>query len=251
MILPANWPAHLNVQAGTTMRTNGFSSGRFASNNFSFNVGDAPALVQQNQEQWLAHFSQPVNYSPLQQVHRSKVIRLPCDEKLPSADACFTLDKNQLCSVMTADCLPILLSHEENLFAAAIHGGWRSLAQNIIEKTLNSIELALYKLQKTLQMSQVYAWLGPAISQKNFIVGEEVKAAFVILDTDNDEAFHPLDQGYYRADLYKIASIALAKKGVNLIYSHYHCTVEQQQKYYSYRRDRDTGRMISFIKMND
>ena len=142
---------------------------------------------------------------------------------------------------MTADCLPVLLTNQKENWVAAVHAGWRGLADGIIQKALVS---------RPKDGGAVLAWLGPAISQKHFEVGEEIKQVFSQSDTRFIEAFKPLSSAKYLADLYKLASIILKDAGAQ-VYGGESCTFEQSDSFYSFRRDGVCGRMASLIWINN
>ena len=139
---------------------------------------------------------------------------------------------------MTADCLPILLSNEEGSEIAAIHGGWRSLAADIIAKTLSQMQT---------DNRLIYAWLGPCISQQYFEVGLDVRKSFTELHTSLSSCFKKTADDKYHADLVAIATLLFSKQGVMSVSSLNKCTYNEKEKYYSYRRDQQTGRMASII----
>ena len=139
---------------------------------------------------------------------------------------------------MTADCLPILLSHKNGSEVAAIHGGWRSLAANIIEKTLDKMHS---------KPAELVAWLGPCIGKYAFEVGSEVKEAFTQQGVAFNNAFIKQENGKYLADLQQIAQLQLQALGVSAISALAECTYQETNKYYSYRKEQVTGRMASII----
>lgn len=175
----------------------------------------------------------------LEQVHGNYVTTVWTVKESPvTADACITRKKNIALAIMTADCLPILLTHKDGTEIAAIHGGWRPLASNIIEKTLNKMHS---------KSAEVIAWLGPCIGHKAFEVGNEVKAAFIQQNPAFEVAFIEQENGKHLADLHKIARLQLEDIGVSVIGNLAECTLSNTDKYYSYRKDNITGRMASVI----
>ena len=175
----------------------------------------------------------------LEQVHGNEVVTITrVDEQAIVADASITRQKNIALAIMTADCLPILLSHEAGTEIAAIHGGWRPLAGNIVAKTIAKMHS---------KPSEIVAWLGPCIGKNSFEVGEEVKQTFTQLGEEFTDAFVMQDNEKYLADLHKIARLQLASVGVNAIASITKCTYQETETYYSYRKQQITGRMASVI----
>jgi hypothetical protein len=140
--------------------------------------------------------------------------------------------------VRTADCLPVLLCAADGTEIAAAHAGWRGLAAGIIEETIAAMS--------TLP-ADLLAWFGPAISQPAFEVGGEVRDAFLATTPLAADAFIRNKRGRWQADLYELAAQRLQLAGVSEVFGGGLCTYEDKARFYSYRRDADTGRMLSFI----
>ncbi|KGJ89196.1 peptidoglycan editing factor PgeF [Colwellia psychrerythraea] len=175
----------------------------------------------------------------LEQVHGNEVVEVTTvDELAITADASITRQKNIALAIMTADCLPILLSHKDGTEIAAIHGGWRSLAANIITKTLEKMHS---------KPEDIVAWLGPCIGKNSFEVGSEVKEAFTQQNIVFNNAFLKQESGKYFADLHQIALLQLQMLGVSKTSTLAECTYHETKKYYSYRKEQKTGRMASLI----
>lgn len=237
LVIPL-WPAPANVKAVSTTRLGGYSVSPFDSLNLGNHVGDIPASVSLNR-QWLQqHAQMPAEPYWLNQVHSADVVVLPATETLPAADAAFTRRPQQICTVMTADCLPVLFCDRQGTQVAAAHAGWRGLCDGVLENTL----------QHFTNVKHVMAWLGPAISQQAFEVGDEVRSAFVQRQATAAQAFIPgKTTGKWLADLYLLARLRLMAAGVTAIYGGEYCTFRQSQQFFSYRRDGQTGRMASSI----
>lgn len=237
--------------------------------NLGEHVGDSPEQVQANREQLQTYLSvkslsasdavanitsdqvispnvtlPKVKIQWLTQVHQANVIDVQSYSDTPYvADAAVTRQPNVALAVMTADCLPILLVAKDGREVAAIHGGWRPLAKNIIKNTL---------MKMTTPTEDVYAWLGPCISQKAFEVGNDVKTEFIRQNNAFTKAF--IDSANFDhsfADLHEIARIQLMVLGIKEISALPHCTYSQPQTYFSYRRENVTGRMASIIMINN
>lgn len=240
LILP-DWPAPSTIRAAVTLRTGGVSQGPYASWNLAAHVGDDPCAVACNRQilkQRLALPSEPVW---LAQVHGNRIIQAgqrassqPCSPDTPTADASFTSQPDTVCAVLTADCLPILLTDGHTV--AAVHAGWRGMLAGIID---NALDLPPW-------WKPPLAWLGPAIGPQAFEVGPEVKAAFVARHPDFAAAFHPHGDRYL-ADIYQLARLILTSHGVRSIHGGQFCTYSDQKRFFSYRRDGVCGRMASLI----
>lgn len=234
-------PKHINianVRAYTTTRHGGVSEAPFHGFNLGTHVCDSLARVNINRQQ-LEHFCQFAPIQWLNQTHSNDVIKLCEYSATPiNGDAVYTKVKNQPIAILTADCLPILLVNELGSEIAAIHGGWRPLAGNIIAHTL---------LKFDSQRSNIYAWLGPCIGAQAFEVGENVKLAFCQSQPKLSIAFCRQANGKYLADLHLIARIQLHELGVDNIASLAECTFQNSEKYFSFRKQPKTGRMASII----
>lgn len=234
--LTPDWPAPSNVHAATTQRTGGVSSGTFNSLNLAAHVGDETSDVLANRkriETWLKLPSQPLW---LEQVHGNRVVHAQAFAQPPRADASYTDQAGTVLAVLTADCLPLLACSTDGLQVAAIHAGWRGLLAGVISNTLS-----IFPKQETL------VWLGPAIGADCFEVGPEVRSAFVDKSAEFTSAFKAHDHGKWLADIYRLASIELASLGISQVFGGDFCTVTEQRRFFSYRRDQQTGRMATLI----
>jgi YfiH family protein len=234
-IIP-DWPAPENVRTLQTTRLGGVSVAPYASFNLGDHVGDAPQAVAQNR-QLLASLmpSEPVW---LQQVHGTVVADAGSASCLVQADASVARHRGAVCVVMTADCLPVLLCDEDGTVVAAAHAGWKGLAAGVIESTVQAMGIEPHKLM---------AWLGPAISQRAFEVGDDVRNLFITQHAQAAEAFLPGINGKWLADIYLLAQQRLHTLGISRVYGGEHCTYSDSARFFSYRRDGVTGRMATFI----
>jgi hypothetical protein len=245
----AQWPVQ-NVQAFATSRIYPFKGqeskqyGAYDDFNLGDHVGDIKAKVLNNRDQLQKLLPKNTTIQWLTQVHSSDVLSVSHYSSAPlTADAMITSQKNIALAIMTADCLPILLSDQQGKTIAAIHGGWRPLSLNIIEKTVNRMRIPGEK---------IYAWLGPCIGKNTFEVGAAVRAVFVKQNAKFASAFALISaynnvEQKYLADLHKIAIIQLKNCAITKIYALPNCTVSMPERYYSYRRDKKTGRMATII----
>lgn len=230
-----DWPAAPHIKAFTTTRCGGYSDIPYASWNLAHHVGDDPDSVKQNREKLLTQLPQEPIW--LEQIHSHHVIEAGDKQRYQKADGAFSTTPQTVCCVMTADCLPVLLCDKSGTMVASIHGGWRGLAQGIIAAAVNNLPT---------NTNNLMAWLGPAIGPKHFAVGLEVKQQFVQLDPSLEVAFQPY-QDRWLADIYHIARQQLQQLGVQAVFGGHHCTYAEDELFYSYRRDGQTGRMASLI----
>ncbi|STZ75916.1 peptidoglycan editing factor PgeF [Bergeriella denitrificans] len=236
--LTADWPAPARVKTLITTRKGGVSSAPFHSMNVGAHVGDRPEDVARNREIVQARVGKPVAY--LNQIHSSKVVRAQeALSALIDADAAVDDTGTAACASMTADCLPVLFCDKAGTVVAAAHAGWRGLAGGVLQNTVRAMQT---------DPLEIMAYLGPAIGPEAFEVGEDVRAAFCAQMPEAAEAFEPISDGKYLADIYALARMVLQREGVHLIYGGTHCTVLERDTFFSYRRDGgQTGRMVSLI----
>lgn len=243
-LLP-DWPAPRHVQALSTCRALGsplaHSTGVYAGLNLGDHVGDAAAAVEANRAalQQVAGLSQRPVW--LSQVHGIRV--LDADTAQPGdnqADAAVSTTPGQACVVMTADCLPVLFCNQQGSQVAAAHAGWRGLCDGVLEATVATFT----------NPAEVMCWLGPAIGPRAFEVGSEVRAAFIAKDVQAALAFQPSGDKWL-ADIFLLARQRLLAAGVRAIYGGGVCTVSDAARFYSYRRDGQTGRLASMVWLTD
>ncbi|HSX90633.1 MAG TPA: peptidoglycan editing factor PgeF [Pseudomonas sp.] len=230
-----DWPAPARVKACVTTRAGGVSVAPFDSLNLGTHVGDDPVAVKKNRQRLLSQLGCKPAW--LQQVHGIDVLEA-APETLAEADASWTATPGIACTVMTADCLPALFCDRNGTRVAAAHAGWRGLAAGVLETTLDALAVA---------PEDTLVWLGPAIGPQAFEVGAEVREAFVSQHAQAAQAFGAsLNPGRYMADIYELARIRLAARGVAAVYGGGFCTYSDP-RFYSYRRAARTGRFASLI----
>ena len=228
-----DWPAPVHVHAASTTRAGGISEGPYASLNLGTHVGDDPGAVQQNRTILKDALNFPAEPLWLEQVHGNEVLGKHGD----CADA-RVVGAGEVAVVMTADCLPVLFTDLAGSEVAAAHAGWRGLEAGILEHTVQAMQA---------EPLEIIAWLGPAIGPDAFEVGDEVREAFLQHDLNAAEAFRPSPAGRWLADIYLLARQRLASVGVKQVYGGGLCTYSDKERFFSFRRDRETGRMASLI----
>lgn len=264
-----DWRVSPRVRALITTRDGGVSKGPYGrwqdgaalagGMNLGLHTGDDPDHVAINRARVLALAGQS-GAAWLEQVHGAQIVRAdeviaaaPAATAPVQADASVTDRAGAVCVVMVADCLPVLLCDAQGRAVGAAHAGWRGLAAGIVEQTAARVAALAGGAADTL-----HAYLGPAIGPQAFEVGADVRDAF--LDTapqsEHDEtrrAFVAMDgaPGKFLADLYALARLRLARAGVMHVSGGTACTVAERARFYSYRRDRVTGRMAAAIWLAD
>lgn len=235
--LEPDWPAPDNVFAATTLRGGGFSMGPFESLNPAMHVGDNPQHVLSNRQRIVEMLDLPNTPVWLNQVHGKNVVDAAQVNSLVEADASYSHAPAVVCAVLTADCLPVLLCSRDGRRVAAVHAGWRGLLAGVIAETV--------KAMRTLDL---LAWLGPAIGPDAFEVGDEVRTVFIEKNARYAEGFREAGhQGKWLADIYCLARIDLALVGIDSVYGGQFCTATEGDRFFSFRRDKETGRMASLI----
>lgn len=239
LILP-DWPAPGRVRAASTTRQGGVSAPPWDSLNLGLHVEDDPGRVAKNRQRLAEELKlAPDSFGWLAQVHGTDVVSLPVSG-VPEADAAITDQPWQVCAILTADCLPVLLCDQAGTQVAAAHAGWRGLCNGILEQVLGEF---------SCPAGELMAWLGPAIGPDQFEVGAEVRQAFIAADARAEEAFIASDvrPGHFLANIYQLARQRLERAGVGAVYGGGLCTVSDPERFYSYRRDGRTGRMATLI----
>lgn len=238
--LIANWSAPKNISALSTTCVAGYSQAPFACNNLGLGIGDHEEHVLQNRKQLIADLQLPAEPQWLVQKHSTLCVLVE-EEQERIADAAITRSTKHPLVILTADCLPIMLCNTQGTEIAAIHAGWKGLAHGIIENTLKKMNS---------NKADLLAWIGPAICQRCYEVGEEVYQTFTHHYPQSQEAFLP--QGTkWLANLPRIAELVLNAQGVKAVYQSQLCTFERKNEFYSYRRSSQTGRIGTLIWFND
>jgi len=234
--IAADWPAPDKIKAGTTTRLGGVSKNSFASLNLAMHVNDETAAVEQNRDKLKMMLELPSEPRWLDQVHGCDVAT--DNNLLTKADAAVTATANTVCAVLTADCLPVLICDRDATCVAAVHAGWRGLAAGVVTSTIRKMPVAV---------DQLLVWLGPAIGPDAFEVGDDVRDAFMQLGQSFSDAFEQRENGKWLLDIYRAARIQLQQAGIEAVYGGGFCTFSDAERFYSYRREKTTGRMASLI----
>ena len=232
-----DWPAPARVRAFVTTREGGVSAGEFASLNLGEKGGDAPANVERNRA--IVRDRLPADPRWLDQVHGTNVVELDgASGARARADGAVSAKPGEVAVVLVADCMPLLLCDRTGGRVGIAHAGWRGMAAGVIENTVAALGVA---------PAEIMAWMGPAIGPDAFEVGSEVRDAFAATDAGSDAAFAPHKPGKYLADLYALARRRLARAGVTAVFGGGFCTYHDAERFFSYRRVRESGRMGAFI----
>jgi hypothetical protein len=234
-----DWPAAKRVRSLVTTRAGGSSSGPFATLNLSLRVGDDPARVTRNRAVLRACL--PGDPAWIRQVHGTTVVDPERATPETEADAAVTRRAGAVCAVMTADCLPVLLSDRAGSVVGIAHAGWRGLAAGVLEAAVRAT---------AAPPADLIAYIGPGIGAGRYEVGDDVRRAFVATDPAAARAFAPIRDGKYLADLFALARARLAGAGVAAVYGGGFCTASDE-RFFSFRRDRTTGRMASLVWLED
>ena len=250
-----DWPAPSHVRAYMTTRSGGVSLAPWDSLNLGEHVGDNTEHVSRNRALLAQATGAQAVY--LKQVHGWQVAPLNAHTvQGAQADVCWTRDRTVACTMMVADCLPILVCHPQASWVAAAHAGWRGLAgdgaRGVVEVLAETAQ------SQGLRVADCLVWLGPCIGPEAFEVGADVQTAFcsATANASLEACFRPKSVGKFQADLAHLARLRLAEVGFEKIYGNDSsppwCTVSQPSRYFSHRRDAarlggTTGRMAAGV----
>jgi hypothetical protein len=247
-IVPAWEGVPKNVGALSTVRSGGVSLSPYDDGhgggglNLGMHVGDDMAAVLRNRE--LLRAVLPAEPAWLNQVHGATVVDAAALAGVPDADACIATAPDAVCVIQTADCLPVLFCDTAGKTVGAAHAGWRGMAAGVLQNTVHAMRKA--------GAGEITAWMGPAIGPACFEVGEEVRQVFVQREAAAAEAFVRITErpDKFLADIYHLARLCMRQAGVERVFGGGLCTVSDRDKFYSFRRDKTTGRMASCIWLN-
>ena len=235
-----DWPAPANVRALITTRSGGVSTGPFASMNLGQRIDDDMQSVRTNRAS-LRNLL-PAEPKWLLQVHGAQVVDADRLQQPVEADAAVARNSGSVCTVMVADCLPVLLTDRAGSVVAAAHAGWRGLSAGALENTVRAMGTPA---------NELLAYLGPAIGPSAFEVGADVRDAFLARSADAATAFVAHKPGKWLADLFALARQRLRASGVTQIYGGGLCTYSDPRRFFSHRRDKVTGRMAALIWLTE
>ena len=238
-LITPDWPAPPGVRAAFTLRTGGVGVAPYDSLNLGASIGDSPEAVAENRRRVREKLRLPAEPVWLEQVHGVGVVELGIGAaRPPTGDASVAWGVGNVCAIRVADCMPVLFAARDGSAVAAAHAGWRGLAGGVLEATVRRLGVPA---------SQLIAWMGPAIGPAHFEVGDEVRAAFTATDADAASAFVANARGRWQCDLYALARRRLTAIGVSGIYGGGWCTFAESERFFSYRRNGQCGRMAALI----
>jgi YfiH family protein len=233
-----DWRAPPNVRAWVTERG---SPARYGELNLATHVGDDPRVVAANRDRLRAALALPAEPHWLEQVH-GVAIRDLDREGATVADGAVTARVGTVCAVLTADCLPVLLCDRAGRRVGVAHAGWRGLAGGVLQAAVTALGVP---------PGDVLAWLGPAIGQSAYEVGDDVRAAFLERDPGAERRFLANARGRWQADLYGLAADVLEAAGVRTVEGGGFCTFTESTRFFSHRRDAPCGRMATLVWIHE
>lgn len=240
-----DWPCPETVKSFITCRRGGHSQTPYDSNNLALHVGDKVKAVLANRCQLMDELGLSTPPVWLNQVHGNTIVPARHFDTPPNADGCYSDGYGVACTVLTADCLPILFCNRAGTRVAAIHAGWRGLQMGIIDTLLTFFDDP---------RREILVYLGPAISRAHYEVGPEIieelaegRELDLASVTEPSPDPEKAAAGHVLLDLAGVARLQLNAAGVEAVYGGDRCTFEEEQSFYSYRRDGETGRMASLI----
>jgi polyphenol oxidase len=240
LIVP-DWPVPAGVRAAFSLRTPGVSTPPFDSFNIAAHVGDEPGAVAENRRRLREYLELPAEPAWLTQVHGARVADLDAESSsgsLAAADGAVSRRPGQVCAIQVADCVPVLFASADGVAIGAAHAGWRGLAGGVLEAVVAAMRVPA---------ADLLAWLGPAIGQAHFEVGDEVRAAFLASDPGAAAEFAANPRGRWQCDLHGLARRRLGALGVTRIHGGDWCTYADAGRFFSYRREARCGRMAALI----
>ena len=249
-VITPDWPAPARVRAASTERRGGASEGPYTSCNLATHVGDEASAVAANRRALAAALGLATEPCWLEQIHGSTVLDLGQERGYtssserrrgvspPTADGAVTSRPRQPCAVMTADCLPVLFCDTSGTRVGVAHAGWRGLAAGVLPAAV---------ARMGIEPRAMLVWLGPAIGQAAYEVGEEVRQALMHSVPGAETCFEPNAAGRWQADLCGLARLSLQGAGVNGIYGGGVCTYTESERFFSHRREAPCGRMATLI----
>jgi len=259
MFIRPDWPAPSHIKAICTTREGGVSLAPFDTFNLALHVGDNPDNVATNRQYLVEYANLPSEPLWLDQQHTDLSLEISetisndlssasLTQPPPVADASWTMKPHCVSVVMTADCLPVLITNKKGTLVSAIHAGWKGLQKGIVGKTI-----AEFSSKTDCSPNELLVWIGPAISANHFEVGQDVLDAFTSKDSLNKAFFNPIkakeasQPPKYLADLVGLVTRELNLLGIKQVYGGNLCSYSQSELFYSYRRSGQTGRMASLI----
>jgi YfiH family protein len=246
IVIRPDWPAPAHVHCAFTLRSGGVSAAPHDSLNVGAHVGDAAEAVGENRRRVREYLRLPAEPVWLQQVHGIDVVDLDGLEGAQTAsvmgamraDAAVTRVGRRVCVIQVADCMPVLFAALDGSAVGAAHAGWRGLAGGVLEQTVRALGVPA---------AHLIAWMGPAISQQHFEVGDDVRTAFVTGDPGAAAAFATNTRRRWQCDLYALARRRLAALGISHVFGGGWCTYADAARFFSFRRDGQCGRMAALI----
>jgi YfiH family protein len=239
--ITADWPVPDHVHAGCSTRIGGISKPPYDELNLGMHVGDHKTDVLKNRELLIQTIALPAEPAWLQQLHGNRVISLDRETHEPMADGAYASQPGLICTVLTADCVPVLLCSDDGREIAAVHAGWRGFSKDIIGG-------AVQRFSTTCK--HISAWIGPCIDGQHYETDENVKESCLAIPGTGENAFLPSRPGHYLTDLKALVRQRLQEMGVGRIYGGQFCTYTHSRLFFSCRREGTTGRFASLIWMD-
>ncbi len=244
-----DWVVCARVRAFITTRAGGVSGGPWSAGphggmNVGERTGDGAQSIARNRERLLEFLPGAPRWLDLQ--HGARVVPAESVGPMPlAADAATAVRPDVVCCVTVADCLPVLLADRSGQVVAVAHAGWRGMAAGIVQATVRAMRERASEAGTAL--GEIAAFLGPCIGPRAFEVGPEVLAAMRTHLPQAERAFRARGRGKWLADLPELARQALAQVDVHAVGGGRWCTLEDPERFYSFRRDRITGRHAALI----
>ena len=236
-----SFPKNVNFLSTSRFIEGGQSLGNFDNFNLGLHVNDNRERVLRNRSILKEYYALPSDPVWINQSHSSRCIDVGLIESLVDADASFTSDSGIVCGILTADCLPVFVSNKDGSRVGIAHAGWKGLISGVIENLIESFDC---------NGNELLVHFGPAISVKNFEVGEEIKGIYLSKNNNFERSFS-FSNGKLYLDLYDAARVILKSLNVKFVFGGNRCTYQESEIFFSYRRDGlYSGRMAHLIWMD-
>lgn len=232
-----------NVKAYFSTRQNGFSQKPFESLNIAFHVGDKEEDVLKNHQQIKKHFPNHKNISYMKQIHSNIICEIGSLKDIPECDALITSEKGEILMTMVADCVPILIHDKKNNIIAAVHAGRAGAFENIVTETISQMK----KTHET-HVHDIYVAIGPHIHSCCYEVGSEILKEAEVLGLE--EYIKNKNNSFYldlkSLILSQLKSLDIKDAQIEIIDE---CTACHVDRYFSYRKEGQTGRFCGVIML--
>ena len=220
---------------GSFLRKGGFSDGIYASLNLADNVGDDLNAVLKNRQALTQALSiDQLNFA--EQVHGSNytIVDSPLSEPAKDCDVLITSQPHIAIAIKHADCQAAIIYDPEHHVIAGIHAGWKGLCKNIYKQTIHTLTEKFASNPNNL-ICTISPSLGPCHSEFINYKNEFPKALW-------HHASNSCHMNLWNIALEQLQEAKIPKDNISLTQL---CTYEHPDLFYSYRYNKQCGRMVT------